>query len=85
VTSTVTQDTEPNGRFDIYKFERPDGSFYELWLDNQGSTISIIFSTPYGLDDDTFRSYVEMLIADFSTHLMVTDEAGNTSSDLLHE
>ncbi len=85
VTSTVTKETEPNGRYDIYKFERPDGSFYELWLDNQGRTISVIFSTPYDLDDDTFRSYVEMLIADPSTHLKVTDEAGNTSDDLLHE
>ncbi|MGG1661184.1 hypothetical protein [Brevibacillus sp. NRS-1366] len=37
-----------------------------------------------GMDDPTYKIVVEPLLADTSTHLMVTDEAGNTSDDVIH-
>lgn len=79
-----SKEAEENGRYDIYKFKRPDGTFYELRLSVVDNEVSIIFLNPGGMDDETYQGAVEMLIEHPSTHLKVKDGAGNLSGDVLH-
>ena len=83
-TSIFSKEAEENGRYDIYKFQRPDGTFYELRLNVDGNKVFIIFLNPGGIDDETYKVAVEELIELPSTHLKVKDAAGNLSGDVLH-
>ncbi|WP_289140897.1 hypothetical protein [uncultured Brevibacillus sp.] len=78
-TSIFSKEAEENGRYDIYKCQRPDETFYELRLSVVGNKVSIVFLNPGGMDDETYQRAVEMLIEHPSTHLKVKDEAGNLS------
>ncbi|QVY61312.1 hypothetical protein [Cytobacillus gottheilii] len=67
-----------------YSFMRNDGTFYELRLKaGIDNSISIVFLNP-GLDaDDVYANQVRFLLSQTTSHLFVTDAAGNVSADLL--